>query len=171
MGDTKAIPFKISVLIFIKDDDGRFLLLKRNKSPNLNCWSPVGGKLEMSIGESPFECAIREVEEETGHIINNDDLHLFATIAEKDYEASGHWLMFIFDCHKPIKSLPPQIDEGFFEFFSREEVDDIDLPVTDRKLLWPNYDNYRESFVAIRADCHPDKDLEIVIEDDHKNRH
>jgi len=57
-------PFKISVLVFLRDARGRQLLIKRRKAPNLGCWSPIGGKLEMGTGESPFECAIRETGEE-----------------------------------------------------------------------------------------------------------
>ena len=48
-------PFKISVLVFLRDVRGRLLLIKRSKAPNLGCWSPIGGKLEMERGESPFE--------------------------------------------------------------------------------------------------------------------
>ena len=51
-------PYKISTLVFLKDKEGRFLLLKRTKPPNKDRWSPVGGKLDMTIGESPFECAM-----------------------------------------------------------------------------------------------------------------
>ena len=60
------IPFKISVLVFLRDGAGRLLLIKRRKAPNLGCWSPIGGKLEMGRGESPFECAARETKEEVG---------------------------------------------------------------------------------------------------------
>ena len=61
-----SLPFKISVLVFVRDDDGRHLLIRRAKEPNKDCWSPIGGKLEMSEGESPFECAVRETKEEIG---------------------------------------------------------------------------------------------------------
>ncbi len=58
------LPFKISCLIFITNKKGENLLIKRNKSPNKNCWSPIGGKLNMHLGESPYECARRETREE-----------------------------------------------------------------------------------------------------------
>ncbi len=54
-----ALPFKISVLVFLRDEAGRLLLLQRTKAPNIGCWSPPGGKLETALGESPFECAVR----------------------------------------------------------------------------------------------------------------
>ena len=132
-----ALPFKISVLVFLRDEAGRLLLIRRNKAPNLGCWSPVGGKLETALGESPFECAVREVAEETGETIATPDLHLFGMISEKGYEGQSHWLMFLFDCRKPLRALPPAIDEGRFGFFARAEVDGIEVPATDRTLLWP----------------------------------
>ena len=94
------LPFKISVLVFMHDEAGRLLLIQRTKAPNIGCWSPIGGKLEMATGESPFECAVRETEEETGAKVTTNDLHLFGMISEKGYEGQSHWLMFLFDCRK-----------------------------------------------------------------------
>lgn len=148
-----TLPFKISVLIFIRDGNGRFLMIRRRKSPNKGRWSPVGGKLEMATGESPFECACREAFEETGLRIGASDLHLFGMVSERSYEGSGHWLMFLFDCLKPIDALPPEIDEGQFGFFSREEIDSAEIPPGDRKLVWPVFDSHRRSFLAFRAQC------------------
>lgn len=147
------LPFKISVLIFVRDESGKFLMIQRKKAPNKGCWSPVGGKLEMARGESPFECAIREAGEETGLSLTVADLHLFGMVSERSYEGSGHWLMFLFDCLKPIRSLPPEIDEGQFAFFSREEIDRAAIPPTDRTLVWPVFDSHRKSFLAYRAQC------------------
>lgn len=125
----------------------------------------------MALGESPFECAVRETLEETGHAITHEDLHLFSMISEKSYEGTGHWLMFLFDCRKPLRELPPAIDEGHFRFFARDAIDALELPPTDRALLWPNWDQHRNGFIALRADCHPDTDLQIVIEERHQVLH
>ncbi|MGE9295164.1 MAG: NUDIX hydrolase [Puniceicoccales bacterium] len=158
------LPFKISVLVFLRDPSGRLLLIQRRKAPNLGCWSPIGGKLEMAIGESPFECAAREVGEEVDLSITTEDLHLFGYVSEKGFEGAGHWLMFLFDCRKTINALPPAIDEGQFRFFSREEINDLKIPPTDHQLVWPYYDTHRERFIALRANCQPGSDLEIVVE-------
>ena len=159
------LPYKISTLLFLRDSSGQFLLLNRTKPPNQNKWSPIGGKLNMETGESPFECAIRECHEETGLEITNKDLHLFSIVAEKSFEGAGHWLMFLFDCSKPIDQLPPTIDEGQFSYFSRKEIDTLVIPETDHDILWPFYDKHQRDFVIMRADCNPDKKLEIVVEE------
>ena len=160
---TPTLPYKISVLVFIENSAGEQLLLLRAKQPNLGVWTPIGGKLEMTIGESPFECAVRETAEETGLEIRQEDLHLFAMIAEKAYQGSTHWLMFLFRSKKPIAGLPTDIDEGRFGFFSREKIRTLAIPETDKAALWPIFDQYREGFVSLRADCTASP-IQITIE-------
>ncbi len=157
-------PFKISVLVFLRDASGRLLLIKRRKAPNLGCWSPIGGKLEMAQGESPFECAARETGEEVGLAVSETDLHLFGYVSEKNYEGGGHWLMFLFDCKKVLLSLPPTGDEGEFGFFTRAEIEKLAIPPTDRVLVWPWYDQCRGGFVALRADCAPGQEMKVIVE-------
>jgi 8-oxo-dGTP diphosphatase len=143
--------YKISCLLFAKDANDRLLLLQRAKSPNKGLWSPPGGKLEMSIGESPVECAIRESSEELGINLHENDLHLFGYVAEKNYEGNGHWLMFLFDVLREIDSIPKMINEGFFDFFHRNEINQLDIPPTDHRLVWPYFDKRKEGFWGIRA--------------------
>jgi 8-oxo-dGTP diphosphatase len=160
-----AASHKIAVLVFLENVAGEHLLLLRAKPPNLGVWSPIGGKLETALGESPYECAVRETCEETGHVITTADLHLFGMIAEKAYEGESHWLLFLFRCRKPITTLPPTMHEGRFGFFSRAQIDTIPLPATDRTALWPIYDQHRDHFVAFRANCDPAQPLHIEIEE------
>jgi len=162
-----ALPFKLSSLIFLRDASGRLLMMRRNKAPNLGRWSPVGGKVETAAGESPFECAVRETAEETGLHIGTDDLHLFGMITERGYEGQSHWLMFLFECRKPLTGLPPDIAEGSFGLFTRAEVDGLEVPDSDRTLIWPVYDRHRGGFIAYRAECHPDGPLVMTVEETH----
>jgi 8-oxo-dGTP diphosphatase len=156
--------YKIAVLVFLENAQGEHLLLLRAKPPNLGIWSPIGGKLETGLGESPFECAVRETREETGFAVAAADLHLFSMIAEKAYEGQSHWLLFLFRCRRPLPGLPPDIAEGRFGFYSRQAIDRLPIPETDRTALWPTYDRYRDRFVALRADCAPGKPVEVVVE-------
>ncbi|MBI2498418.1 MAG: NUDIX domain-containing protein [Opitutae bacterium] len=158
-----VLPYKISVLVFIENTAGELLLMLRAKQPNLGVWSPIGGKLEMATGESPFECAVRETHEETGLAVGAADLHLFALIAEKAYQGETHWLMFLFRCKKPIDRLPPDIAEGRFAFHSRAAIRALPIPETDKAALWPIYDRYRDSFVALKADCRRSP-IKVVVE-------
>lgn len=161
----ESLPYRVASLVFIRDEAGRFLLLKRTKNPNKNCWSPIGGKLDMVTGESPFECAIRETYEETGVSIQEKDLHLFGVVAEKNYEQSGHWLLFMFSCLMPFTCLPDNISEGVFGFFYRNEIEKIQIPETDRYGLWPLYDKFNETFSSLRVDCMDSGKMNIVLEE------
>lgn len=148
-----VLPYKISVLVFIENHAGEQLLMLRAKQPNLGVWTPIGGKLEMATGESPLQCAVRETAEETGLHVREEDLHLFAMIAEKAYQGEMHWLMFLFRSKTPIDRLPPDITEGRFAFHSREAIRRLSIPETDQAALWPIFDQYRDGFVSLRADC------------------
>ena len=159
-----ALPFKISTLVFVRNPAGDHLLIQRRKAPNLGCWSPIGGKLDMHTGESPYECARREVMEEIALELADDDLHCFGYISEKSYEGTGHWLMFLFDCKRRLQTLPPNIDEGRFAFFSRAAIDSLQIPESDRTLLWPYYDDCAHGFVGLRANCDPRGQLHLVEE-------
>ena len=150
---TSTLPYKISVLVFIENRAGEQLLMLRAKQPNLGVWTPIGGKLEMATGESPLQCAVRETAEETGLGVVEKDMHLFAMIAEKAYQGETHWLMFLFRCQRPIDRLPPDIKEGKFAFHSREAIKSLAIPETDQAALWPIFDQYRDGFVSLRADC------------------
>ena len=160
-----SLAHKLAVLVFLENSAGDHLLLLRAKPPNLGVWSPIGGKLETAKGESPFECAVRETHEETGFAITTADLHLFAMIAEKAYEGESHWLMFLFRCRRPISALPPTISEGKFGFFSRAAIATLEIPETDRSALWPIYDQYRDRFVALKADCAPGQPVRVEFEE------
>lgn len=161
----KALPYKISTLVYLRDPEDRVLLMRRAKAPNQGLWSPIGGKLEMATGESPYQAAVREVMEETGLAVVPADLHLFALMAEEAYEGTGHWLMFLFTCRKRLPGLPPPISEGCFAFFREAEVENLPIPETDRQALWPAYRDRRDQFTAFRARCQSAGSFEIFEEE------
>ncbi|MEM9158495.1 MAG: NUDIX hydrolase [Verrucomicrobiota bacterium] len=127
--------YRIGVLLYFRDELGRVLLIRRSKAPNVGLWCAVGGKLEMASGESPYECACREGREEVGVKLEAGDLDLRCVLAEKEYEATGHWLMFVFQVKQALKSLPADIDEGQFSFFQVGELNSLAMPRFDRSVL------------------------------------
>ena len=143
--------YKISCLLFVKNMDSKLLLIQRNKSPNKGLWSPPGGKLEMRSGESPCECAKREAYEELKIKLHDHDLRMFGYISEKNYEGENHWLMFLFEIFMCLSKLPEEIDEGQFKFFTREEINSLEIPSMDHELVWPFFDKRLEGFWGIRA--------------------
>ena len=65
----------LATLCYVKQD-GRTLMVHRNKKPDdmhAGKWNGLGGKFEP--GESPEECVVREVREESGLHIRDPRLH------------------------------------------------------------------------------------------------
>ncbi len=131
----EANRYRIGVLLYFRSEEGRILLIRRSKRPNIGLWCAVGGKLEMESGESPFECAKREAGEEVGIELSDSDLSLRCMLSEENYEGTGHWLMFLFEVHKRLPELPENIEEGIFGFFDVEELPALEMPPLDRSIL------------------------------------
>ncbi|MGC8742991.1 MAG: tRNA adenosine(34) deaminase TadA [Verrucomicrobiia bacterium] len=147
------MPHKISTLLYVFNDRGEVLLLKRKKEPNLGLWSPCGGKLQTEIGESPYECARREAKEELGIEFSIQDFHLSGIISEHGYEGNSHWLMFLFEVKRTVNKLPPSNSEGEFAFFTREEIQNLALPQTDREMIWDLFWEHRGGFFSAHCHC------------------
>ncbi len=159
----EPLPYKIAVLCYLFDDAGRLLLLHRVRPPNQDLYSPIGGKLEQSIGESPTACAIREIHEETGLTITAQDLHLTGIVSESGFEGSCHWLMYLYEVTHPVAVVPRTIDEGRLEWHPRDGLAGLSIPQTDREVIWPLFWRYRGCFFMAHIDC-TGKDLRWRIE-------
>ncbi len=131
------LPYKIATLVYIFDGRGNTLLLHRKKAPNQGLYSPIGGKLERGIGESPYQCALREVHEEIGLTVQYSDIRLCGLVAEKAYEGATHWLMFCFEITRNINLTDREIPEGQLEWVPISEVHNRPIPESDRKAIWP----------------------------------
>jgi len=141
------------------------LLLERTREPNCGLWSPCGGKLRTDLGESPYACACREAREELGLHIKPSDLHLTGLVSEHGYEGQAHWLMFLFEVKPRLRTLPPPIPEGRFQFFAPAELPKLKLPQTDREQIWPLFWRYRGGFFAAHCHCHADGRQEWTLEE------
>lgn len=75
----------VSVLVLLHDNNGNVLLLERADKQGF--WQSVTGSLE--IGETPFQAALREVEEETGIILTPSQLRDWHY--QTQYEIYEHW--------------------------------------------------------------------------------
>lgn len=154
------LPYRMACLCDLRDDQGRILLLERKKSPNLGLCSPIGGKLDVALGESPAQCARREIAEEAGLDIPVDRLHLMGLISEQAYEGRGHWLMFLYRVLGPVRVEPHDMREGRLDWFEQARLESLALPDTDRRVIWPLIRKHERSgpgggpgFFAVHIDC------------------
>ena len=148
-----TLPYKIAALCYLFDAQGRVLLLHRHREPNRHLYSPIGGKLEQGLGESPTTCAVREIHEETGLAVTADRLHLTGIVSETGYEDTTHWLMFLYEVMGPVEVTRKSFNEGTLQWHERESLAQLPLPQTDRQVIWPLFWQYRNNFFAVHIDC------------------
>lgn len=150
------LPYRVAVLCYLHDPDGRVLLLHRAKNPNAGMYSPIGGKLETECGESPHACAVREIEEEAGLSLADDEVRLLGIISEAGYEGDAHWLLFLFEVTRPVhpdEVATMEISEGRLEWIDADRVADLEIPETDRAVMWPLVQRHRGGFFMAHIEC------------------
>lgn len=107
--------------------ENEYLMLYRNKKendPNAGKWIGVGGKLE--IGETPTECAIREIYEETG--IQVDLSHLTACgIVHFKSDTFSDEDMYLFNAKLPTRPDISDCNEGTLKWIPADKL--LDLPM------------------------------------------
>ena len=111
-------------LIYIENDD-KYLMLHRTKKENdanKDKWIGIGGKLE--AGESPFDCARREVKEETGLTVNELRYRGIVTFVSDEYPTE---YMHLFHTGCFDGELKEACDEGVLEWIDKEKL--LSLPI------------------------------------------
>lgn len=106
-------------LAFIRHD-GKILMINREKNPWQGAWNGVGGKLEP--GESPEECVVREIGEETGVSIKRPVFRGIVTWNPDSEPVQGMYV-FVADIRNMNGlSTPMGTREGILEWKSEEWV-------------------------------------------------
>ncbi|NOR83711.1 MAG: NUDIX domain-containing protein [Ardenticatenales bacterium] len=109
-------------------NDGQVLLLHRNKEPNKGLWVAPGGK--MRFDESPEECAVRELWEETGLRARALELEFRGLITEISPRADYQWLIFIF-LTRQFSGVLTDCPEGKLAWVPIQEVTELPIPGSD----------------------------------------
>lgn len=117
---------KLATLCYVKDvKNGTTLMLHRIKKENdmhEGKWNGLGGKFEP--GETPEECVIREVREESGLEIKNPKMEGFITFPA--FDNIEDWYVFVFTVNEFSGEL---IDspEGVLEWIPDSELFNLNL--------------------------------------------
>lgn len=118
----------LATLCYVKHN-GRTLMVHRNKKPDdihAGKWNGLGGKFEP--GESPEECVIREVFEESGLSIQKPKLCgllLFTNFKGND------WYVFVFTATKFTGKLTESSPEGRLEWVDDDKMISLNLWESD----------------------------------------
>ena len=110
---------KIGTLCYVKKNNKTLMLhrVKKENDMHKNKWNGLGGKL--IPGESPEECVIREIKEESGLNIKTPSLKGIITFPK--FDNIEDWLVFVFTANKFSGDLIDS-DEGNLKW-----IDDSDL--------------------------------------------
>ena len=131
---------KIGTLCYINDGK-RTLMLHRIKKENdmhEGKWNGLGGKLEQ--GESPEECVVREVYEESGLTIKNPTLRGIMTFPK--FDDIDDWLVFLYTSNE-FKGNLIESDEGDLNWIGNDEILNLNLWDGDKIYLdWLKQDKF-----------------------------
>lgn len=122
---------RLTTLCYI-EKDGAWLMLHRTKKENDQShdkWLGVGGKFE--DGESPEECILREVFEETGLKLTRYVFRGIVTFVSDRWETE---YMHLFTATE-YEGEPGECSEGVLEWVPKEKVTDLKLWEGDKLFL------------------------------------
>ena len=155
----------LTTLCYIEKDD-KYLMLHRVKKENdLNKdkWIGVGGKFEE--GETPEECLLREVKEETGLTLTNYQFRGIITFISDEW---GCEYMHLFTATEYEGELPEKMmkecDEGELVWVPKNEIANLKLWEGDKiflKLL-----EEREEFFSLKLRYEGEKLMESILYED-----
>lgn len=123
---------KHTTLCYI-EKDGKYLMLHRTKKENdenRDKWIGIGGKLE--AGESPFDCARREILEETGLTAKSLTYRAFITFVSDIYGTEYMHLFTVSDFEGELRG---GCEEGELAWIEKERLYNLTLWEGDRIFL------------------------------------
>lgn len=114
---------QLSTLCYL-ERDGKYLMLHRTvkkNDVNKDKWIGVGGHFEE--GESPEECLLREVKEETGYTLTSFRFRGLVTFLSGD-GVTEYMSLFTAD---GFEGEPIPCDEGVLEWVPREKIPELNI--------------------------------------------
>ena len=114
---------KNSTLCYIEKDN-KYLMLHRvvkKDDVNKDKWIGVGGQFE--FGESPEDCVLREVKEETGYTLTSYQYRGLVTFVFADVEME---FMSLFTADG-FEGEPIECNEGVLEWVPIEDIENLNL--------------------------------------------
>ena len=100
-----------ATLCFVRNGE-KILMINRVKPPFMGMWNAVGGHL--ADGETPEQCAVREIKEESG--ITVDSVSLFSEFTWNYDDETGYALIADLPDDFDDSAFPLKTDEGIVDF-------------------------------------------------------
>ena len=161
----------ISTTLCYIEKNNSYLMLhrtKKQKDVNKDKWIGIGGKFENC--ESPFDCVIREVKEETGFVLNKPEYRGLVTFVSRTSDGAEPYyeLMHLFWCGD--FSVPEgrtaedllQCDEGELAWVPKEKMKD--LPQWESDVIFLELIEKRAPFFSMKVEYFDGKMVRAVQE-------
>ena len=145
----------LSTLCYI-EKDGKYLMLHRTKKENDQShdkWLGVGGKFDKD--ESPDECILREVKEETGLTLTSYQLRGVMTFVSDIWETE---YMFIYTADRFEGELT-ECSEGDLQWIKKTEVMNLKLWEGDKIFLKKLIDG--DGFFTVKMEYEGEKLVKV----------
>lgn len=117
---------KIGVAVVVVRD-GKILLGKRKCSEGEGTWGNPGGKLEP--GETPYQCAVRELKEETGMTTTVDSLKDGPWVMIRFTTGNSYLTLFLIT--KDVEGEPQNLEETKCEGWEWFDPNNLPSPLFD----------------------------------------
>lgn len=115
------------------EKNGQYLMLHRTKKENdenRDKWIGIGGKLEE--GETPYDCARREIYEETGLVTDTLFYRGIITFVSDLY---GTEYMHLFTCDSFVGEITANCEEGELVWIDKNEIENLSIWQGDKIFL------------------------------------
>ena len=132
---------KLTTLCYIEKEESYLMLhrVKKVNDENHDKWIGVGGKFE--YGESPEECLLREVKEETGLTLKKYQFRGLVTFVSNEW---GTEYMHLFTATE-YEGEMNECEEGELVWVTKKEIENLNLWEGD-KVFFRLLDETREFF-------------------------
>ncbi|MBV7332694.1 8-oxo-dGTP diphosphatase [Chloroflexi bacterium TSY] len=131
---------KLATLCYIQHNNKTLMLhrIKKENDMHEGKWNGLGGKLE--AGETPEECAIREIQEESGLTISNPLVRGFLTFPA--FDGLDDWYVFVITASEFTGQLIDST-EGELAWIDDDKLLDLNLWPGDRIFIpWLKQDRF-----------------------------
>ncbi len=142
------------------EKDNKYLMLHRTKKENdvnEGKWIGVGGKFEKD--ETPEECLLREVKEETGLVLTEYKLRAVITFISDSWETE---YMYLFSANEFTGELIT-CDEGELKWVEKDRILNLNIWEGDKIFLKKMIEE--DNFFTLKVVYEGDKLIESVLED------
>ena len=134
---------QLATLCYIRDDNKTLMLhrIKKDHDIHKGKWNGLGGKF--MPGETPEECAVREIREESG--LNAERLILKGIITFPLFDGLEDWYVYVFIVNK-FSGILSDSPEGVLKWIDNDKL--LKLPLWEGDKIFIPWLNQKDFFSA-----------------------